>query len=506
LSAIGVDKDDCIIRWGPPNSHFWHSKKDPANGHTKSIINFDIKKSMLLGDMVQQIMAHEECHYLYDTEYPPTIRDKQAAILQMQQKAKSGQLTPDEQKAFVRARYELGLYHDVWNSAADNAVDEASHRLSSGDDPRYRYGLLPALLTNFVTLLGQGSSILEYKENGPLSPEKLSEVSANPEWELNQLSNTLFQLVSLMHGQLSNPQNREELLKDLPKIGIYPEFFKNYAHTEMTGEECFWDLYEKCKKIAQLTPDPKLMAMPKEWRKKRDEMQRQRNAIHEEIFEQYARPLIEEMVEQQKSLQEMIDELMKKQQEAGGGKGEGTPIDVPGEGGGRGNIPVYVPGPPGTNAPAEPGEGVGGEAKNVGEHEKDAFNDKNSANPEGPAKPDAAGQPKIGGLSSSGVPNMSQSAGKGASAIASINLGDGRTLAELQKDPLFRRATIEIKNILNEMMKQYSVPVHSTAKRASLRLPKGDPARTLDREAVKNYVFSNTPTMLPIEPPVAVSR
>lgn len=497
LPRIGVDKKDCIIRWGEPNSGFWHSKKDPANGQPQDIINFDIKDSLLLGDMVQQVMAHELGHYLYDTVYPPTLAKQYDAIQSLQEKARNGSLSKEEQETLVRTRFLASLYHDIWNAAADNAVDESSHRLSSGDDPRYRYGLLPALLVNFVTYRGQGAYIKKYEKEGALPTDTLEEMAGNPQAVLENLSGTLVQVSSLIHGQMSNVEDRTALLADLPKIGIYTQLLKNESHPEMTGEECFWDLYEKCKRISELTPDPRLMSTPDVWRKARDEMQEERNRIHEEIFAQYAKPIIDRITAQQPSVQDMMDALNQsdgkgRQKKQESGNGEGIPIDIPG---GKGTIPVLKPGQPGSHAPDNPGQGAN-KGKTIDKHEDAAINEANAQDPEAPPAAGNAPPPKIGGLkpaASSSSPSLI--AGKASSAVAEINLGDGRTLVELQEDPLFAQAVDEIKDRLYDMMEQFAVPISSIATDATDRLPSTDPIERLSIEAVVKYELSGRTDM-----------
>ena len=40
LGALGVNKSDCMIQWGEPDSHFWFRRKDAETDH--NLINFDI--------------------------------------------------------------------------------------------------------------------------------------------------------------------------------------------------------------------------------------------------------------------------------------------------------------------------------------------------------------------------------------------------------------------------------------------------------------------------------
>jgi len=459
LAALKIDKKDCLIRWGEPDSHFWHRKKDPENGVPHDIINFDIKKTLLIGDLVQQVMLHELGHYLNDTHYPEPIKQLTEDINSLEHKRQEGTLTEEERKAFFAACVERKLYHSTWNSAADNAVDEATCRLSSGEQPVYHANLLPGLLTNFVTLRGQGKHLQAYEHKGPLPPEELAEQAGNPEARLTHLNNALFQVTSLMHGQMKDPSDRAALLEDLPKLGIYPELFRNFDKPELTGEECFWDLYNKCKTLAELTPAPDVMAMPARWREQRDAMQEQRNKIHEAIFAEYATSLIKRVVEQKKPLQELIEIL--------------------------GDLPF--PGQPGSNAPAIPGGAIG-IPKPVAEHEKDAGNEKNSRDPE--AAKHNNNVPTIKGLKPvSTMPKQSTMAGKAIDAIAELNLGDGKSLKELQNDPLWVMAIDQIATRMEEMMADFAVPIHHVAHHASQLLPKDNPAARLDQEYLKRYAL-----------------
>jgi len=404
---------------------------------------------------------------------------------------RGGTLSTEDQTALVRASYEMKLYHDIWNAAADNAVDEGSHRLSSGDNPRYGYALLPALLANFVTLRGQGRAIQAHAKDGPPSAEKLAAAAENPQALLGNLGNTVLMVSSLMHGQMSDPATRDALIADLPKLNIHVELLKNVKKPEMTGEECFWDLYEKCQKIANLTPDPALMSQSAEWRAKRDSMQAERNEIHEEIFAEYAAPLVQQQMQKQQDLQKMIDELNKDRkdkgqeqgQDEGQSQGDGTPINVPGPSGGQGNIPVFIPDQPGSHAPVKPGEGVG-EEKTVGAHEKDGANGRNAGDPEAPLTPGANPGPKMGGLASGGSSSGGKKGGKATDAIASINLGDGRSLQQLREDPLFGQAIEQVKERLRDMMANFAVPVSNVARDATEFLPGDDPSGRLDLDAV----------------------
>ncbi|MFN8992906.1 MAG: hypothetical protein ACK5X3_04470, partial [Pseudomonadota bacterium] len=416
LATLGIDKNDCIIRWGQPGSHFWHRSKDGANGQPHDIINFDIKKTLLLGDMVQQVMVHELGHYLYDTKYPERLEKLNTQIMVLQAKVNNGgMLSNDEQKTLVRARYEHELYHNIWNAAADNAVDHASHVVSAGDQPRYGYQLLPALLVNFITLRGQGSNIRHFQEKGPIAKEVLAEMGNDAGAQIRNLQGALYQISSFIHGQLDNPADKQAFLKRLPEVGIYTQLLKNAEHPRWSGEQCFWDLYDKCERIAHAIPDPRLMSDPAAWRAARDKAQQTRNQIHEEIFTHYALPLVEQHMDKQKALQEMMDALAKNGSQM---PGEGIPIKIPGIGGGMGSIPVFVPTSPGSTAPEKPGEGIG-KGQSVGAHEKDGANGKNEHDPEAPNGQGKNSDPKIGQLPSGNPkPSQARGAGKATDAIA----------------------------------------------------------------------------------------
>ena len=490
LATLGIDKNDCIIRWGQPGSHFWHLSKDAANGRPYDIINFDIKKTLLLGDMVQQVMVHELGHYLYDTKYPERLEKLNTQIMALQAKVNNGgMLSEDEQKTLVRANYERSLYHNIWNAAADNAVDHASHVVSAGDQPRYGYQLLPALLVNFITLRGQGSNIRHFQEKGPMTDQVLAEMGNDAGAQLRNLQGALYQISSFIHGQLDNPADKQAFLKRLPEVGIYTQLLQNAEHPRWSGEQCFWDLYDKCERIAHAIPDPRLMSDPAAWKAARDEAQQTRNQIHEEIFTYYALPLVEQQMDKQKSMQEMVDALAENGSQM---PGEGIPINIPGTGGGMGTIPVFVPTSPGSTAPEKPGEGIGA-GKSVGAHEKDGGNGENEHDPEALNGQGEKPSPKIGQLPS-GTPKPSQAkgAGRATDAIATINLGDGRTLEQLKEDPLFEQAIEQAKDRLYRIMEHFAVPVKSISNDATEFLPSDDPAGRLSHDAVISYALSKT--------------
>ncbi|MEI7669849.1 MAG: hypothetical protein WCJ33_07185, partial [Pseudomonadota bacterium] len=388
---------------------------------------------------------------------PQTLLEITDKIKELDKKRKDGSITEDEILELQINIARQNITHEFWNTVADNAVDNSSILLSTGEQPKYPYNMLSAFLVTSV-YRGQYKTITNYEQNDKLTAEQLAKKQSSPEELFDNLSSTVLFATSLRHGQFANPEDRVKLLQDLPKTGVYPTLLKNFQKPEMSGEECFWDLYDKCKEIANLTPPPSLMLNRIEWTKRRDAMQERRNEIHEEIFAQYSNPLIEQMIEDAKT-------RAKRQ-----GEWELSPN-------------------PCSRAPKQQGKAIG-EPKSVGDHESDALNGKN----ENPNKENGQGQegqdkkPTMGGLNN--MPSSSGNktpGGAGGQEEIKLDLGDGRSLEELSRDTNFEPYIEQIKEKLKEMFAK-QIPIKKMSSDKYRHLPTKSVRESLDRNRFKGYL------------------
>lgn len=428
LGMVGSSAKECEIIWGDKGSGYYHAQKSKNPALNKDRINIDLHGTLGEGQHVLQIMLHEFMHHLVDRNYPPYLQEMQKKITELLPRYNEGKLSEDELEEFKALVIKRDLSHRVWNSAADNAVDNGSVVLARGFYEDLQGGFPkvdPSLLINSFTTRGMGNHYVKLQSPHTEEPENplaalLGGGKPNP---VTALSNSLFVISQIHHGLVPNTP------EGLASIGIEPSQFPHKDHPEWTPKQNWQFLWDKCQALMQHVPGLQTMDMLDKtaWRAARDAAEAERNKIHTEIFEAYVEPHLEQIVEQQKKQ----EELMKKLMEALGDLPQTPGSGAPGKG-----IPI-----PGGLGEAEPiTVEQGGKNKTDG------------TNAEPDPKGDKGTKPKLGGgnFAQPSAPNAA--AGSGTDALINLPLGDGRTLKELQEDSAIKRA---ITQLAREIVKLY---------------------------------------------------
>lgn len=510
---------DTSVQYGEPGSWFSCSTATQMNedGSISEVgaphVNLDLYFCLVLGDYVETVYEHEMEHAEKTKGMPQFIEEF------FVRKVKAGTILRDDPvdirtdvpmdadkeevvREYLLANYAYTLAHNFYNSAEDNMCNQGVSDLSDPDTHYPPYpGDMSYGLSVIHTLLGTGETWV----NGPSKREKVTAESTFK--EIAHAVNEAFFMRN------ANIESTEE---NCGKVNIHLESIVDHQ-TGKTGLDAFHEMEPLCEDIANTQPFPGDRKFTG-YEQTAQERAKERNAKVDALFERFGKIEFEKALEefQQQDLEQQMQclkeqiEKMKTAKRQGadtgqmpgdkgnqpgegkgkpgegsgqggpgegegnqpgqgkgkpgkgsgqGGPGEGEGQGGPGTGKGKGKpqeggidatlngIPIKLPEAPSgcTQGPGnQPGKGMGGIGKPAkwGEQVAKAAEAKNSAS----SRQEAGSAKKLG---------VEKGLGLGTEGLALLELGDGRTFAELRNDPIYEMARAKMVNEFLEIARKF---------------------------------------------------
>lgn len=524
-SSRGGFSENPIVRFGEAGSWFYSANKKSNPQLRRNIINLDILQSLVLGDFVDAVFQHELEHDEKSLHYPPFLqeliekeKDAQTRIEEAQQKITAIRLDKDldaqleqpalkeffsAQQDYLRASYQRELVHGIWNAAEDNMCNQGAANLSHAKSQPYLFDL--AYSINLCTAIVAGCG--DFIRDNRAIPE---EPSAQPQDILSEIGHAINMAFFVRNGICENTP------EDIKTIGVDTRVLA--TSNKPDGDARFNELYALCERIAHAQPHPD-KRIYKNYAKLCEETCTERNGYIQELYERFVEQTVDKCMEQfeevtpEQQLKMLKDAIQQRKEAARGGapaqEGEGSP----GRGGKQhkgksSGIPIIDPetgeelgeiDPEETSEKGQAGqqnmqdaETVEAQGIEAGEKMEDLK--AQAASDEG--DPDLESDKRESGeqendltdqapKQATAAPSQANQGGASDDALAALNLSDGRTLSELQQDPLYDAAVEQIAEKLRTIMEQFpTVTLEMQKYGTQLRPPVRDINARIDRNKI----------------------
>ncbi len=481
LSLRGLQSRNPLVRYGEPETWFYHASKEHNTHLKQDIINLDLEMCLLLNDYVDPIFQHELAHHDNSRIYPPCVEEPrkaaEAAKEELKKLSKDGKgikvstqavdLSPEHErllKAYLEATYKHGLIHRVWNAIEDNMCNQNGTNLVYEKEPPYPYHLDHSMNVAKTLIAGPGSYVRSITQvsDAPRPEDSGQPGDALPKsvWEkrLNDIGHAIDMAYFLRHELAENASS------GFKEIGVDPRVIKDASAPAASHEEAYASLQKLCEDIAKAQPAPIERSQDNFNTRSLEECER-RNGLIENLVQRFVIETLDKAMEEfrQSSLDEQIKNLRAmleairrgENMGQGNGSGGGIPIEIDG---------IEMPAGPG-EAGSKPGQHtpsgkIPESALDVGkpweEGTRDAASDPRDADagrsgktPAPPVPMGAAGMPSSS--STSGPP------GTGTPALDKINLGTMETINALRENSNghWDAACVEIQSQLEEIKKLF---------------------------------------------------
>lgn len=508
------------IQYGPMRSWFFNAKKSENPNLKTDLINLDLQMTLIVGDFVDTIFQHEQEHQEKSVVYPSCVEDHRRLAKEAEDKLK--ELTKQgkgikvgkegiknfdsgsEVEKLVRQKilhnYLFGLKQPVWNCAEDNMCDQGVSNLSIPErkNPVYAFDMSHGINTTTVIARGIGPGMIG------INPPETEQDKESPAYQLSKIQNAILFAFYIRNKLVADSA------EGLEKLKIDIAVIKDVDHPNATSEQAYRSMRNLCDAIAEAQPVPndRKRLNPAAYKafcaKKCDE----RNQIIDELFRRFVDPTIEKMKQEfeEKNLEEQIEELKEQMKQRGQkgqgqgqgqgegeGSGEGIPYeseDGEGEGEGEGKQ-GEIPSDPSLGDKPGQGQGKGttekdgSGGKSWGDAERDA--EKERPNSDGKGKPSGEGKERGPMKQRSQTPGGG-GVGQGGDPLKELQLGDGRSWAQLREDPKYQEAVDHVAERLESISKKFPSIVIRREQNSTL-LPTqagamGDLAGRIDKDAL----------------------
>lgn len=442
-----------LVRYGQPNSWFYNAttKHNPKLKH--DIINLDLFWSLGLGDFVDPIFMHEMAHQEKSLDYPEFVRaaqnrakEAEEALREFQKaarKAKKDNGTPIDEaarksllEAYVIAKKEAELVHGFWNSTEDNMCDQDVQNYVGKKDPYYDYRVDYSNNVSKATIEGVGKYVLGIESTSPATSAQAA---------LNGACH------AIVMTHFLNNHIVEDTVEGRRSVGIDTSVFKQFG----TPEEVYGDIRYICDAVANAQPHPDMRSTPKAFASACVETNSIRNQHITELYDKYIQPMIAAAMEEfkTKNLGDQIENLRKELQGKNG---------VPVAGSGGNGIPMDIDPEfdeldleeleelleeldPEFQEEIDAPEEVEELLKEASIERDDTVDGEDKAEALKPPPQAPAPQATPTGSKGAGSPNQ------GLSILESLDLSDGKALAELRATAEYQAAVEEVYQYLKEM-------------------------------------------------------
>lgn len=288
-------KNDILVGWGPPGSWFSY-RVSPPPGRVLG----DLLYSMVVGfDHARACVIHEISHAVQTQAVPEVILEINAKIDEMEGKKASGLITNEERIEVELLKLEKQYRNHFLNALEDNCVNRFTENIGQIFGQDYGYSL-----NYFYTAAGDvGRRYMGYEEpyadGGPVNRFR----------NLCYIGSRIF---------LANNDLFPNTLKGWASIKAKPSWVagrdRRNPETLLVGDKAFKQFINMCGEVEYMFPPVREMAAgPEKYKEKAQAHTKERFELIWEIYDLFAKSLVDQMLEARKKQLEKQQEEQEKE-------------------------------------------------------------------------------------------------------------------------------------------------------------------------------------------------